>query len=179
MTDFRFNISTFKVRSKILSLFLVGVLFALGIGTSLLRPATISGTQAETKDIVNVKIAVIQAVVESYHKALESGDRESALELLSNDVVVLENGHVETAEEYFSHHLAADMEFSAAMVRKPNVVQATVEGNIGWVISTSTSKGKFRGREIDSTGAELMVLRKEKGRWKIRVIHWSSRNNKR
>ncbi len=178
MANFRFNISTFKVRSKNLYLFLVGFLFALGTGTALLHPSTISETQADTEEIANVEIAAIQTVVESYHIALVSGDRESALELLSNDVMVLENGHVETAEEYVSHHLAADMEFSAAMVRKPNVVQATVEGNIGWVISTSTSKGKFRGREIDSTGAELIVLRKEKGRWKIRVIHWSSRNNR-
>jgi len=96
------------------------------------------------------------------------------LELLSNDVMVLENGYVETAEECVSHHLAADMEFSAAVISKRNVLQATVEGNIGWVISTITSKGKFRGHVIDATDAELMVLQKEKGRWKIRVIHWSS-----
>jgi ketosteroid isomerase-like protein len=173
MINFRFKISSFKVRKKILHLFLIGVLFAFGIGTALFRPATIFGTQAETEEI-----AAIQAVVESYHKALKTGDRESALELLSNEVMVLENGRIETAEEYVSHHLAADMEFSAAMVRKPNVVQTTVEGNMGWVISTSTSKGEFRGREINSTGAELMVLRKENGSWKIRVIHWSSRNNR-
>ncbi len=80
------------------------------------------------------------------------------MELLSDEVMVLENGRVETAEEYVSHHLAADMEFSAAMVRKPNVVQATVEGNTGWVISTSTSKGEFRGREINSAGAELISI---------------------
>ena len=157
---------------------ILGILFALGIGTALFRPATIFETQAETEEIANVKIAAIQAVVESYYESLETGDRKSALELLSNDIMVLENGHVETAEEYVSHHLAADMEFSPAVVSKRNVVQATVEGNIGWVISTSTSKGKFRGREINATGAELVVLRKEKGRWKIRVIHWSSWNNK-
>jgi len=153
---------------------ILGILFSLGIGIAPFHPATLFAAQAETEEIQNVKIAAIQAVVESYHKAVETGDRESALELLSNDVMVLENGCVETAEEYVAHHLVADMEFSAAVISKRNVLQATVEGNIGWVISTITSKGKFRGHVIDATDAELMVLQKEKGRWKIRVIHWSS-----
>ncbi len=171
MVDFRFKILSFKGRSKNLYLFLIGLLFTFGISSVLLYSTSIFEPQAETEEV-----AAIKAIVKSYHKALETGDRESALVLLSKDVMVLENGNMETAEEYVSHHLAADMEFSAALASKRNVVQATVEGNMGWIISTSTAKGDFRGRQINSAGAELIVLQKENGEWKIRVIHWSSRN---
>jgi len=30
-------------------------------------------------------------------------------------------------------------------------------------------------REIDAVGAELLVLAREDGLWRIRAIHWSSR----
>jgi len=153
---------------------ILGVLFALGFCIAPFHPATLFAVQAEAEETQNVKIAAIQAAVESYHKAVETGDRESALELLSSDVMVLENGYVETAEGYVSHHLAEDMEFSAAVISKRNVLRTTVEGNVGWVISTITSKGNFQGEKIDDTDAELMVLQKEKDKWKIRVIHWSS-----
>ena len=39
---------------------------------------------------------------------------------------------------------------------------------------TSRTLGAYRGRAIDSQGAELMVLTREGSRWKIRAIHWSS-----
>jgi len=153
---------------------ILGVLFALGFCMAPFHPATLFAAQAEAEESQDVKIAAIQAAVESFHKAVETGDRESALELLSSDVMVLENGYVETAEKYVSHHLAEDMEFSAAVISKRKVLQTTVEGNVGWVISTINSKGKFRGEKIDGTDAELMVLQKKKDKWKIRVIHWSS-----
>jgi ketosteroid isomerase-like protein len=157
---------------------LTGIIFVAGAGMVLYGPVQSVGSQGETKDLVGEDIAAIRAVVESYHAALKSGDRESATALLSADVMVLEGGYLETAEEYLSHHLEADMEFTAAVVSEREIVQAVVEENVGWVISKSSSKGDFRGHEIDSAGVELMILRKEDGRWKIRAIHWSSRNRK-
>jgi len=153
---------------------ILGVLFTLGFCMAPFHPATLFAAQAEAEESQDIKIAAIQTAVESFHKAVKTGDRESALELLSSDVVVMENGYVETAEKYVSHHLAEDMEFSAAVTSKRNVLQTTVEGNVGWVISTITSKGHFQGEKIDGTDAELMVLQKKKDKWKIRVIHWSS-----
>lgn len=155
---------------------LTGVLLVAGAVVFLLGPFQSLGSQQKAVDPPGGEIAAIQAVVESYHEALKSGNRESAVELLSADVMVLEGGYLETAEEYLSHHLEADMEFSAAVTGEREVVQAVVEGNVGWVIAKSSSKGEFRGREIDAAGAELMILRKESGGWKIRAIHWSSRN---
>jgi ketosteroid isomerase-like protein len=118
------------------------------------------------------------AAVAEYHQALASADTSAALALLATDVLVLEGGHLEDLEEYRSHHLPADMEFSAGVPAERTVVQAVVEGDAAWVISKSLSKGKFRDHDIDATGAELIVLSKEGDAWKIRAIHWSSYNNK-
>ena len=122
--------------------------------------------------------AEIKAVVEAYHNALAGGDVDAAVNLLSENVIILESGHMENAEEYKLHHLEADMEFSAAVRSIRDVIQAVVEGDVGWVISSSTVKGEFWGREINSAGVELMVLSTESGSWKIRAIHWSSRRLK-
>jgi ketosteroid isomerase-like protein len=116
--------------------------------------------------------------VEKYHRALASADTVAAVALLSTDVMVLEGGHLETLEEYRSHHLPADMAFSAGVPSDRTVVQTVVEGDVAWVVSRSVAKGKFRDRDIDATGAELIVLSKEKDDWKIRAIHWSSHNNR-
>ena len=122
-------------------------------------------------------IELIKTVVQYYHEALESEDKETAMKLLSDDVLIQEGGNLETGEEYKSHHMISDMEYSAAVSGKREVIEAVVDGNIGWVMSSSSMVGEFRGKEINSTGAELMILRKENGSWKIRAIHWSSRKN--
>ena len=126
----------------------------------------------------SIEVALIKTVVEYYHKALEAKDKETALKLLSDDVLVQESGYLETGEEYKSHHLMSDMEFSSSVSGKREVIEAVVDGNIGWVISSSSVIGEFRGKAVNSIGAELMVLIKENGSWKIRAIHWSSRKNK-
>ena len=129
------------------------------------------------QDTESKEVALIKGVVQYYHKALEDKDKETALKLLSDDVLIQEGGYLQTAEEYKSHHLMSDMEFSAAVSGKREVIEAVAEGNIGWVVSSSSMVGEFRGREINSIGAELMILKKENGSWKIRAIHWSSRKN--
>ena len=135
-----------------------------------LGPTQVWGQAAETdhKDAV--------ATIEAYHQALANQDSLAARALLSQDAVVLESGYAETLEEYLSHHLGADMEFSAQVQSKREVMQARVAGDVAWVSSTSTVEGVFREREIRAAGVELMVLTRTDGKWKIAAIHWSSRS---
>lgn len=149
----------------------------VGVGMVLGAAYPSFGSQGASGEGTGGDPAAIRSVVASYHTALGAGDRDTAMKLLSADVVVLESGYLETSEEYLSHHLEADMEFSAAVTGERKVVEAVVEGDAGWVISTSTSTGEFRGHSIDSIGVELIVLQKEDNAWKIRAIHWSSRDN--
>jgi ketosteroid isomerase-like protein len=116
------------------------------------------------------------AVVRRYQTALAAGDSATALVLLAPDAVILESGGVETREEYRAHHLPADIGFARALPSERSDVRVVVRGDVAWVSSTSTTRGEYRGRQINSRGAELMILSRESDGWKIRAIHWSSRN---
>ena len=115
-------------------------------------------------------------VVKGYHTALSSGDSTAALRLLASDAVILESGGAETVEHYRSGHLPADIRFASAVPSVRGDLRVVVRGDVAWVSSTSTSRGEYRGRQINSSGAELMVLSREADGWKIRAIHWSARN---
>ena len=44
-------------------------------------------------------------------------------------------------------------------------------GDVAWAHSTSVALGRMGDREINSHGAELVVLPREGGTWKIKAIH--------
>lgn len=122
----------------------------------------------------NTDSATVVKTIEQFHGALESGDSAAVRRLLANDVIVLESGSLETRGEYLAHHLSADIEFARAIHSPRKVVAVKRTGNAAWVTSTSVTSGTFKGRAINSDGAELMVLTKTGGNWQIRAIHWSS-----
>jgi len=119
--------------------------------------------------------AAVAAAVAQYHRALATGDSAAALTLLAPDAVILESGGVETRDEYRAHHLPADIAFARAVKGVRGSVRVVVRGDVGWATSTSTTRGEYRGRAVDSAGAELMVLTRTPTGWKIAAIHWSSR----
>lgn len=118
--------------------------------------------------------AAVAAVVDRYHRAVADGDTVTALSLLATDALILESGDVETRGEYRSHHLSADIQFARAVPSARGPVRVAMRGDAAWAISTSKTQGVYRGRAIDSQGAELMVVTREPGGWKIRAVHWSS-----
>lgn len=119
--------------------------------------------------------AAVATVVADFHDALTRGDTTRVLDLLSPDARILEGGGVETVGEYASHHLPADIAFASAVTRERGPLHVVVRGDVAWASSTSRVSGTYREREIDSRGAELVVLTRTDGRWKIEAIHWSSR----
>jgi hypothetical protein len=121
--------------------------------------------------------AAAVATVERFHTLLASGDSAAAVLLLAPDLVVLESGGVETRAEFLADHLGADMQFAKAVPSGRRLVSFRQEGDVVWTVATSTSRGEFRDRKIDSRGAELTVLTRSGTGWLIRAIHWSSRRN--
>jgi len=120
----------------------------------------------------------IVAVVDAFHAALVAGDSITALSHLADDVTILESGGVENKEHYRSGHLAGDMRFAQAVLRKRGEMKVSIVGDVAWAHSTSVTQGRMGDREINSRGAELVVLAREDGTWKIKAIHWSSRQRK-
>lgn len=117
----------------------------------------------------------VAATLDAYHAALAAGDSTTALSLLADDATILESGGVETKEHYRSGHLAGDIRFAAAVPRERSDITVTVVGDMAWAWSTSVTKGTMGEREINSVGAELAVLVREGGEWRIQAFHWSSR----
>lgn len=128
--------------------------------------------QTDTPDAQETEV---RDVVESFGRALASGDSLAALELLHADVVIHESGHAETREEYRSGHLRSDIAFAAAVPRTTVSDHVLLSGDVALYTSEYTAKGRFRSRDIDSVGTETMVLLRTADGWKIRHIHWSSR----
>ena len=117
----------------------------------------------------------VAATVQSFHAALQSGDSTAVMALLSPDVVIQESGGMETRDRYAGHHLPGDIAFAKALPGVRSAQRVVVTGTVAWSTSTSTTKGSYRDRQINSAGVEMMVLSKDSGRWRIRAIHWSSR----
>lgn len=134
-----------------------------------------TGAVAGRTDRAVTDSADVTAAVRRYHDALERGDSAAAVALLAPDAVILESGGLETVAEYRAHHLASDIEFAKAVPETRSAIQVAVRGDVAWAASTTTSKGTFRGRAVDSSGAELMVLTRTADGWRIAAIHWSSR----
>ena len=122
--------------------------------------------------------AAVAAVADRFHAAIAAGDSATALSLLTPDAVILESGGVETREEYRAHHLPSDIAFATAVKSDRGPKRVFVRGDVAWVASTSTTSGEFRGRRVNSSGAELLVLARIGQEWKISAIHWSSRTRR-
>lgn len=119
--------------------------------------------------------AAVATAVGQFHQALARGDSATALSLLAGDATILESGGSESVAEYRAHHLPADIAFARAVRETRSPMQITVRGDAAWAVSTSSARGTFRGRPVNTAGAELMVLTRSPDGWRIAAIHWSSR----
>ena len=126
--------------------------------------------------VVDDAAAPAIVIVDAFHAALGSGESATVLALLTEDVIVLEEGGAERSrEEYAGHHLPADMAFAAATEAEITHRAASVEGDIAWVLTEGRTSGAFNGRPVDRLTSETMILHRQAGGWRIRHIHWSSR----
>ena len=143
-----------------------GVLLALA-SVPLIAQSTPSDTAAATADV--------RAIVERFHAVLKTGDQAVASQLIADDATFMEAGGVETRAEYLKDHLPADVEFEKSVTTTRSAIRVVVVGDAAWATSTSEMVGTFQTRAVNSVGAELMVLTRQAGVWRIRVIHWSGR----
>jgi len=154
--------------------FKIGLVTVVLLGGATVLHGGPQETEAQSTDIEEV----IQTV-DRFHAALESGDSLTAVGLLTDDAVILENGSMETRAEYLSHHLPADMAFAQAVERQRGEIEVQLFGDVASASSTNQTVGQSGDQEIDSRGAELMVLIRGRNGWQISAIHWSSRANRR
>jgi ketosteroid isomerase-like protein len=113
-------------------------------------------------------------VVDAFHYALKAGDRRKALEQLTADVVIFEQGRVERSRtEYARTHLAEDIGFASVTQRTVTRRSVKIQANVAWVTSINRARGKFKTRNVDFTTDETMILTRVAAKWRITHIHWS------
>ena len=137
---------------------------------------TLTGLAAPAFSQAHVDSAAVAETIDRFHQALAQGDSVAALLLLAEDAIIVESGSIESRQEYRAHHLPADIAFARAVKETRSPVRVNVRGDVAWATATSTTRGDYRRRRLNATGAELMVLTRVGPGWKINAIHWSSRN---
>jgi ketosteroid isomerase-like protein len=121
-------------------------------------------TQAEVRD-----------TLEAFYAAMKNGDRAAAMSHIAEDAVFVEGGRLETRQEYEENHLPNDIGFEKQVTGKRGEWKITIEDNTAWAIATTEYDGIFDGAPVAFTSAQLAVLSRDGGAWRIRSIHWSSR----
>ena len=116
-----------------------------------------------------------QERVAAYHQALLGGDIDAARGMLAEDLLLFEDGMVETSrEQYAGKHLKADIAFSAKAKRKLESQKSWVEGETATVCSTYDLKTVYMHTRYHLKSAETMVLKQIDGQWVIVHVHWSN-----
>ena len=113
-------------------------------------------------------------IVDTFHDALKAGERRKALEQLTVDVLIFEQGRQERSRtEYARNHLAEDIAFASATTRAVSKRAVKVQANVAWVTSLNRTRGTFKDRAVDFVSDETMILVRVGGKWRIAHIHWS------
>ena len=118
----------------------------------------------------------VAAVVKAFQTAMDTGDAATVMQYLADDALMLEGGTIENRSQYEQEHLPADLEFAKGVTTKRMPVRQTIQGDIAWVATSTDFTGTFQGKPVDFLGLETMVLSREQEGWRIRALHWSSRN---
>ncbi|OYX58049.1 MAG: DUF4440 domain-containing protein [Brevundimonas subvibrioides] len=115
-------------------------------------------------------------VVDGFHAALETGDTAAALSLMSDDVMIFEEGAAERSRaEYASHHLEADAAYAAASQSALSRRAGWASGDVAWIVSEGETKGQAGNSATGRLTVETMILKRGPNGWRIQHIHWSSR----
>jgi len=117
----------------------------------------------------------VTAVLESFYGAMKTGDTAAAMQQIAPDAVFVEGGRLETRAEYEANHLPADIGFEKQVNGKRGPWQVKFQGDTAWAIATTEYDGTVDGGPVNFVSAQLAVLTRSDGAWRIRSIHWSSR----
>ncbi len=144
---------------------------AVGFAAALPQ-ATTAAPAPKTGDI-----AAIRAVLHNYMDAVEKLDPKGTDRLFSTKSMIFESGGSEgTYANYLAHHLTPELGEFKSFKFGNYKVNVRFEGPVALATETYTYRIETKKGEVaDRLGVATSVLRKEKGRWKIVMMHNSSR----
>ena len=121
--------------------------------------------------------AAVRKVLGDYKAAIERLDARGTERLFTADSAVFESGGSEGSyANYLSHHLGPELKEFRSFRFSNYKVEVRFVG--GAALATETYGYRIetaKGETVDRLGVATSVLRKENGRWKIVMMHNSSR----
>ncbi|MES2489746.1 MAG: nuclear transport factor 2 family protein [Pseudomonadota bacterium] len=124
---------------------------------------------------VVVAIPTPADVVDAFHEALRTRNRDVVVALMSQDAWLFENGFVEVSrDDYVKNHLSDDVEFARVTDYKPTRRRVTTDGQTALVLTQAIISGLFGDQDVDLEQTETMILRRTQTSWEIMHLHWSA-----
>lgn len=117
------------------------------------------------------------AAVDAFHQALKEGNGDAALALLHDKATILEEGQIETRQEYAGHHLGADMEFMAHTGTEQVSRETRMDGPLATITTRNHTSGSYNNTPVDVVTDESASLYHTDKGWLITHIQWSSVSN--
>lgn len=113
--------------------------------------------------------------LERFHRALHENDRQTALQQVSPDAVIYEQGFADfTRKAWAGGQLQDATNFARNTQRRTLERRSQQAGDVAWVLSTTQTDGLFEGQVLTLLGTETAILRLDSGEWKIVHLHWSA-----
>jgi uncharacterized protein (TIGR02246 family) len=128
-------------------------------------------------DLHAADAAAVRQVLGNYIAAVEKLDPKGTEQLFASDSAIFETGGSEgTYANYLEHHLTPELGEFKSFDFSDYKVDVRFEGPLA--LATETYKYRIEtkdGKIAERLGVATSVLRKENGRWKILMMHNSSR----
>ena len=121
--------------------------------------------------------AAVKSVLASYVSAVERLDPKGTERLFTADSMIFESGGSEGSyAHYLAHHLTPELGEFKSFKFGNYKVDVRFEGPLALATETYSYRIETKAGEIaDRLGVATSVLRKQGGRWKIVMMHNSSR----
>lgn len=115
-----------------------------------------------------------EAVAKSFQQALQRGDRDAVLALLSPEATISESGQTQSREAYAADHLSGDIAFLKSSSVTPLSMVSMPMGGTAMVGSESMIAIHARTQPSAVSSRELLTLKKRGSQWKISSVQWQS-----
>ena len=152
-----------------------------------MRPTTLASIAAATLSFSTASSAApasrsadataVRSVLGAYVAAIEKLDAKGTERLFTKDSMIFETGGSEgTYANYVTHHLTPELGEFKSFKFNNYKVSVRFEGPVALATETYSYRIETRKGEVaDRLGVATSVLRKENGRWRIVMMHNSSR----
>jgi ketosteroid isomerase-like protein len=115
-----------------------------------------------------------EAVAKSFQQALQRGDRDAVLALLSPEATISESGQTQSREAYAADHLSGDIAYLKSATVTPVSRASMTMGDTVMVGSESTIVSGAKDKPSTLSSRELLTLKQHGKQWKITAIQWQS-----